>query len=137
VQFKEKKRKSPGINITSLIDVMFILLIFFMISSSFIEQPGMKLELPASQSREVARVENLIIYISADGRISLNENPVPIDSLGIALKTLVPKAAEKTLVIKADTAAHHGLVVHVMDIAKQSGLQKLVIGTRVEADGQK
>ena len=133
MQFKEeKKKKSLGINITPLIDVMFILLIFFMVSSSFVEQPGMKLELPAMKSQEVAKVEKMALYVSEEGELFLNDLPVTIDSLSNLIKRTMPNIEEKTLVLKADRAVEHGLVVQVMDIAKRSGLQKIVIGTRVE-----
>jgi len=65
MQFKENKRKRSSINVTPLIDVLFILLIFFMVSSSFVEQPGMKLELPTIKSKEVARVDNLVLFVSS------------------------------------------------------------------------
>ena len=132
MQFKEKQKKRMGINITSLIDVMFILLIFFMVSSSFVEQPGMKLELPAMQSQEVAKVEKMALFVSKEGELFLNDRPVAIDSLGIVIKQLIPNVEEKTLVLKADRAVEHGLVVQIMDIAKRNGLKKIVIGTRVE-----
>ena len=130
MQFKDPVKKRIGINITSLIDVMFILLIFFMVSSSFIEQPGMKLELPVSSSGEVARVENLAVYVSETGEIFLNDRPVPLDSLGPVLKQTIPMAEEKTLVLKADKSAAHGLIVQVMDVARRNGLKKIVIGTK-------
>jgi len=132
MQFKEPGKKSIGINITSLIDVMFILLIFFMVSSSFIEQPGMKLELPETESREVVRVENLAIYISEQGEIFLNDRPVAMDSLGQVLKQSIPQMEEKTLVLKADKASAHGIIVQVMDVARRNGLKKIVIGTKPE-----
>lgn len=133
MQFKEShKKKSLGINITSLIDVMFILLIFFMVSSSFIEQPGMKLELPAMKSQEVARVERMALYVSKEGELFLNDQPVELEKLGDVIKQNIPNVNEKTLVLKADKAAEHGLVVQIMDISKRSGMQKIVIGTRIE-----
>ncbi len=132
MQFKEKKKKSLGINITSLIDVMFILLIFFMVSSSFVEQPGMKLELPGIQSKEVARVENLVMFIAPDGSMSLGSEPVTMENLGATIDKMIPEIEEKTLILKADKAAEHGVIVHVMDIAKRHGLKKIVIGTKIE-----
>ena len=133
MQFKEKQKKKTGLNITSLIDVMFILLIFFMVSSSFVEQPGMKLELPAMQSQEVAKVEKMALFVSKDGELFLNDTPVVLDSLAAVIKQAMPNVEEKTLVLKADKAVEHGLVVQVMDIAKRNGLKKIVIGTRVES----
>jgi biopolymer transport protein ExbD len=132
VRLTEKKQKRIGINITSLIDVMFILLIFFMVTSSFIEQPGMKLELPQTQTSEVARLENLAVYITSTGEIYLNDVLVERDSLAAALKSRYPQIEDKTLVLKADQAAEHGLVVRVMDTARAVGLKKMVIGTRMD-----
>jgi biopolymer transport protein ExbD len=134
MQFKEEKKRRTTINITPLIDVLFILLIFFMVSSSFIEQPGMKLELPTIQSKEVERVENLIMLISEEGDIYLAEQKVTLDELGPAIEAMIPNIQEKTLVLKADKATQHGLIVEVMDIAKRSGLTKIVIGAKVNSD---
>ena len=133
MQFKDRKRKSLAINITSLIDVMFILIIFFMVSSSFVDQPGMKLELPRIKSQEMARVERLAVFITQDGRIFLNNTPVPLDSLAATLVRVMPNLTEKTLVLKADKAAQHGIIVQIMDIAKRNGLEKIVIGTETDA----
>ncbi len=132
MQFSYKVKKRVSINVTSLIDVMFILLIFFMVTSSFIEQPGMKLELPATKSRQVARVEKMVVYINGEGEMFLNDKPVKMETLAAEIKSLLPFAEQKTLILKADKQAEHGLVVEVMDIAKQNGLEKLVIGTRVK-----
>lgn len=132
MQFSYKVKKRVSINVTSLIDVMFILLIFFMVTSSFIEQPGMKLELPATKSRQVARVEKMVVYINGEGEMFLNDKPVEMETLAAEIKSLLPFAEQKTLILKADKQAEHGLVVEVMDIAKQNGLEKLVIGTRVK-----
>ena len=131
MQFKDLKSKSPGINITSLIDVMFILIIFFMVSSSIIEQPGMKLELPRTKSAEVVRMENIALFISREGEIFVNRTPVALDSLASILQQVMPKLAEKTLVLKADKASHHGTIVQIMDIAKRAGIEKIVIGTEI------
>ncbi len=134
MKFKETKKKSPGINITSLIDVMFILLIFFMVSSSFIEQPGMKLELPTTKSREVAKIENLVMFVGSEGEIQLNETPVTLDNLAAEIQNMLPQVKEKTLVLKADKDAAHGQIVQIMDIAKRNGLEKIVIGTKIDTN---
>lgn len=130
MQFHEKKRRKVIINITSLIDVMFLLLIFFMVSSTFIEQPGMKLELPESKSATIEQIKELVLEITADQRMLLNQEPVDLDHLEGKIKMLLPNLTEKSLVLKADRSVPHGTVVKVMDIAKLSGMEKLVIATR-------
>ena len=135
MQFKEARKKSSPINITSLIDVLFILLIFFMVTSHFIDQPGMKLELPETKTHEITRVENFSVFVSKDGEIFLNNQPVTLDDLGAELVRQVPEANQKALVLKADKLASHGLIIQVMDAAKQSGFKKIVIGTQTDVSG--
>jgi biopolymer transport protein ExbD len=134
LQFSIRKKRRVIINITSLIDVLFLLLIFFMVTSTFLEHPGMRLELPSARSAEAARLEKLVLYIGADGGIVLNDRAVELDSLEVVMKEAVPLAEERTLVLKADKTVQHGTVVRVMDIAKRSGLEKLVVGTKIEDD---
>ena len=132
LQFNIKKKRRVMINITSLIDVLFLLLIFFMVTSSFLEQPGMKLELPSARSAEAARLEKLILYIGAGGEIVFNDRIVGLDSLEQVLAEAVPQVGDKTLVLKADRTVQHGTVVTVMDIARRVGMEKLVVGTKIE-----
>lgn len=120
------------INITSLIDVIFMLLIFFAVSSTFLEQPGMKLELPAAKSADIAQIKSYILYLSTDGSMRLNEQAITMENLPQALKTALPHMAEQSLTLYADKNVTHGHVVKVMDIARQAGVKKLVIATTPE-----
>ncbi|UCE05836.1 MAG: biopolymer transporter ExbD [bacterium] len=131
MQFHEKKKRKVIINITSLIDVLFLLLIFFMVSSTFVEQPGMKLELPESKSFSTEKIKELILEINADESMVLNQESVTLENLEQKFKQLLPSLEEKSLVLKADKNVPHGTVVKVMDLAKLSGLEKLIIATQV------
>jgi biopolymer transport protein ExbD len=130
MQLLEKKRRKVIINITSLVDVLFLLLIFFMVSSTFIEQPGMKLELPDSESATIEKIKELVLEINPDGSILLNESPVQLDSLEKSFKRMLPALKSPSLILKADQSVPHGTVVKVMDKAKLSGLEKLIIATK-------
>jgi len=132
MQFHESKKHKVIINITSLIDVLFLLLIFFMVSSTFVEQPGMKLELPESKSAESEKIKDLILEIKMDDSLVLNDEPVSMDILEDKFKELIPSLEEKSLVLKADKSVSHGTVVRVMDLAKLSGLEKLIIATKIK-----
>lgn len=136
MRFRERPRRRVFINITSLIDVLFLLLIFFMVSSTFLEQPGMKLDLPASKSFEVEQQKELIVHISREGQLFLGERPVELDSLKDQLHREMARDRERPLVLRADKAAAHGRVVEVMDVAKQAGVRKIVIATRVAESGE-
>ena len=132
MQISNKVRKKVQINVTSLIDVLFILLIFFMVTSTFLEQPGIKLELPKAQSAQVEQIENLIIYVDRQRQVFLNDKPVAIDRLEKLLTETIAENDQPTLVLRADKAVPHGLVVTIMDLAKRSGVKRLVIGTDIE-----
>ncbi len=130
MQLLNKKRRKIIINITSLIDVLFLLLIFLMISSSFVEQPGMKLELPESKSASAESMKELVLEINQDGTIYLGETAIPLDSLEYKFKSLVPSLENRTLILRADKESRHGTVVTVMDKAKISGIEKIIIATK-------
>ena len=127
-----KERRKVIINITSLIDVLFLLLIFFMVSSTFLEQPGMKLELPETKSHAQEKIENLVLEITANEQMILNGKITISADLEQHIKELLPTLEEKTLILKADKHVTHGKVVKVMDIAKLSGLEKIIIATKIE-----
>ncbi len=134
MEFNPKKKRRVLINITSLIDVMFLLLIFFMVTSTFLDQPGMKLELPSAESAEVARVEKLVLYISSDEAVVFNDQSVALDDLEETMRAALSEIEDRTLVLNADKTVQHGTVIRVMDIAKKLGLERLVIGIKMEED---
>ncbi len=125
----DEKQKKAILNITPLIDVLFILIIFFTISSTFLEQPGIKLELPKAQSAQSQRVEKAVLYISPDSKLYLRDEEVTLAQLPKKLRALMENLSEKSLIISADKNVHHGLVVQVMDIARNSKVQRLVVST--------
>ena len=134
MQFMIKSRRRISINITSLIDVLFLLLIFFIVSSTFLEQPGMKLDLPKTTRKEALRIEGYTLFIMSDESMYINEEPVTMEQLPEDLKAIAPELEERGLILKADENVRYGLVVEVMDIAKGSGIQKLVVATRMKEE---
>ncbi|NIR49460.1 biopolymer transporter ExbD [candidate division KSB1 bacterium] len=133
MQFQAKqKRRKVFINITSLIDVLFLLLIFFMISSTFLEQPGIKLELPKAESAVVTEQKEYVLFINKEGKLYLNQDEVLTENLEERLTEALPNMKDGALILKADQDATHGIVVRVMDIAKETGVKKLIIGTKLD-----
>ena len=132
MQFMNKPKRRVIINITSLIDVLFLLLIFFIVSSTFLEQPGMKLDLPKTSHQEAMRMEGYTLFILSDGNMYINEDVVTMEELPDVLKEIAPKVEERGLVLKADEDVRYGMVVEVMDVVKQSGIIKLVVATQLK-----
>jgi len=132
MQFRSKPRRKITINITSLIDVLFLLLIFLMVSSTFLEQPGIKLDLPEAQSAVVVEQKDFILFVDKEKRLFLNDAPVTLDQLEEKLKAALPNMKDGALILKADQDVTHGLVVRIMDDVKKSGVKRLVIGTKLQ-----
>jgi len=129
MQLLNKKRRRVTINITSLIDVVLLLLIFFMVSTNFIEQPGMKLDLPDSETASSSARNELEVIIQSDGSIFLNGEAITIEELRMNFEKFVTESSAHSLFLKADKNVAHGTVVEVMDIARLKGIQKIIIAS--------
>lgn len=129
---RRKRRGRVLINITSLIDVLFLLLIFLMVSSTFLENPGIKLELPVAESSVLVEQKEFTLFVNKNGSIFLNESEVNLVDLEQRIKEVLPEMKDGSLILKADKEVNYGLVVKVMDGVKKSGVKKLVIGTRLK-----
>ena len=123
------KRFIPGIDATPMADIVFLLLIFFMLSSTFIIQPGLKIKLPSAVTSEVQLTRNIVLNITEEGYIFLDDAPTNILELPSSLNAALSKQEEKVVIIKADESVRHGFIVKVMDVAKLSGAERLVIAT--------
>ena len=132
MQLREKKKKKLTLNIISLIDVVFLLLIFFMLISKYVDQKGMKLDLPSTKSFDTTKSQEMLLQIDSNGKMLLNENEISMENLASKIIELLPNVTEKTLIIKADKELAHGNVVKIMDIARSNGLKKIVIATDLE-----
>ena len=135
MQISARKRKRPVINITSLIDVVFLLLIFFMVSTTFAEHPGIKLELPTASTAEPNKLEPLTLTIDKKGSMFLNDVRVGAEELRAALEAEAKKP-EATLVLKADKGVPYGYVIRAMDISRQSGIRRIVSLTETPKPGE-
>ncbi|MCM8829554.1 MAG: biopolymer transporter ExbD [Candidatus Omnitrophica bacterium] len=117
------------LNIAPLIDVVFLQLIYFMLTSSFIMQPGIKINLPQATTSETITEKEVLVSITKEGAIFYRDTPLTMEQLEKTLQNLVAVNPDRVLIIKGDRKAEHGVVVGVMDIARRTGISKIVIGT--------
>jgi len=122
--------EEPKVDMTPMVDVVFLLLIFFMISTTFVETPGIDVNLPKS-SLEVTekKPQEVKVFIDARGKIVIDDQQVSLKGLKERLKTMGARTAETTFVLMADRDVRHGRVVEVMDAAKEAGFVQLAIAT--------
>ncbi len=129
----ERKRRSALINVTSLIDVMFLLVLFFMLSSTFKNQPAINLVLPRSSTAQEVTDSPAIVYLTASGDVYLNDKPVAREQLRDALRQLQAGTGDDRIVLRADENASHGAVVGLIDIIKESGFTRVSLSARPPA----
>jgi biopolymer transport protein ExbD len=126
---RPRKKRSLVINLTSLIDVMFLLVLFFMVSATFVSQPAISLELPDAKHADVARQTPVVVYVDERGSVYINDEPVEMALFEQELVSRLADSAEKAVVLKADARVSHGVVIHVLDQIKGAGVKKLVVAT--------
>jgi biopolymer transport protein ExbD len=119
--------KKGQLDIAPLIDVMFLLLIFFMLTSNFVFQPGIKVSLPKAITSEVISSENIVVTVTGQDLLFLNEKPITINELTAKLKEGARES--KSLLLKADTNASLGRVVEIWDLCRDLGIGQINIAT--------
>ena len=135
--FLGKQREEPRVDLTPMVDVVFLLLIFFMISTTFVETPGLSIKLPESSADRIDREpKEFKVYLSKQGDIYLGEEKVTMEAFRQALQARQAEAATTTFLLLADQEARHGKVLTLMDLAKEGGFVKLAIATEQRSDQQ-
>lgn len=132
MNFRQKNhREASTLDMTPLVDVVFNLLIFFMLSTTFVTTPGIKINLPEASSKELKVQEKEVrIALTRKGKIYLNRKLVTLDDVRKTLKQKARINPKMLVIIQADEQVTHGKVVQIMDIAKTAGLNRLAIATR-------
>jgi len=134
VRFRRPSPVRVAIDIAPLVDVVFLLVIFFAVSTTFLESSGLKLELPTSASTATREAEELTVGLAADGRIELDGAIVEREALAGLLRDRLAGAERKVVVLRADTTARHGDVVALMDVIREAGADALTVATRSASD---
>lgn len=127
-----KKQKDMGIDMGPLMDIVFILLIFFVVTSSFSRETGVDVTKPQAQSASQLEKENLLIAITREGTIHINERQVDLASLQDILKQSLAKTPDREAVIIADKGSETGVLVQVIDACNLSGVKKVSIAAQAE-----
>lgn len=130
MNFGRPRRAPLALDITPLIDIIFQLVLFFMVSTTFIAAPGIQVDLPRSSSEVVLQQQDdLNIWMTAAGAVLVNEEPVDEAGLRARLDAAARRDPSTLVIVKADQAVSHGRVVTVMDMARSRGLSRLAIAT--------
>jgi biopolymer transport protein ExbD len=136
MQFYTRKRRHLFVNVVSLIDILAILLIFFIVTTTFRKkQPQLQINLPESTAAETApapSTEPIVLRVKSGDEISLDDKPVALDQLRAAIQSARDAEPQRGLALQADREAAFGVVVKVLDALKQAGIQDVPSFTQPE-----
>jgi biopolymer transport protein ExbD len=136
MRFYTRKRRAPSVILVSLIDILAILLIFFIVTTTFRQNlPQLQINLPESKTAEQAPAEKsepVILRVKSADEITLDDKPVTLENLSNALKTARELAPQRPIAMQADREAPFGIVVKVLDALRDAGIKNIPAFTQPE-----
>ena len=130
MKIKANKESLTSFNAISLTDIIFLLLVFFLLSSTFVLQPGIKVQLPVTSTvPDISSEKSLVVSLTKDGAVYLNDDLVNRIELGARLRQKVVDVGNPIVVFRIDKSVLVEGMIDVMDIAKSAGADRFVIAT--------
>ena len=137
MNFRPRAKEEPEINLIPFIDVLLVVLIFLMLSTTYSKFTELQLRLPvADADAQRDYPKEVIVAVSADGRYSINRTPVngrSVDAVATALAEAARYGKDSVVIISADATAAHQSVITVMEAARRSGLNQITFATQSSA----
>jgi biopolymer transport protein ExbD len=137
MRFRSPRTDPPEINLIPFIDVLLVILIFLMLSTTYSKFTELQITLPSADADKLKdRPQEIIVSIAADGRYVINRQPVEgrsVEILGAALRRASNGQADASLIISADAATAHQAVINVMDAARRVGLTRVTFAAQTDA----
>ena len=139
MNFRKPRPEEPEINLIPFIDVLLVILIFLMLSTTYSKFTELQITLPtASAEKARDRPREIIVSVSADGRFAVNRKPVDgrsVEVLTAEMTTAATGIEDPIVIVSADATAAHQSVVNVMDAARRAGLAKLTFAAQLPQGG--
>ena len=132
VHRKKRPRYGVQVPLTSLIDIVFLLLVYFLLTTNFMVDEGIDVKLPQAQASKQQTQVEITVYVDEQGRTFLANKQLSLNELFNRLKTLLAKSDNGLVVIKADRRVVLNKAVAVMDLAKAAGAKRLCLATEKE-----
>ena len=137
---RQRRHEEPEINLIPFIDVLLVVLIFLMLSTTYSRFTELQITLPvANAERARDRPHEIIVAVAADGRYAVNRKPVEgrsVELLAAELGAAAAGSSDMVVIVSADAAAAHQSVINVMDAARRAGLPRLTFATQTNGGGE-
>ncbi|MBW2278888.1 MAG: biopolymer transporter ExbD [Deltaproteobacteria bacterium] len=128
------KRVITALEVTPLVDIVFLLLIFFLLTATYVKNPNLDINLPkASINQVTSRERDITIAITKKGELRYENQEISVEKLEGILRAEYSEHSDSFIVIRADEGSRHGRVVEVMDLAKRIGFGRLAIATQAKS----
>jgi biopolymer transport protein ExbD len=129
---RSKKQDEEEVNLTPMLDVVFILLIFFIVTASFVKESGMDINRPAAAMAVRKERGNILVAITPTGQIWIDRRQIDVRAVRANIERLHAENPQGAVVIQADRDSKNGLLVQVMDAAKLAGVENISIAADIE-----
>lgn len=137
MNFRKHRTQEPEINLIPFIDVLLVILIFLMLTTTYSKFTELQLTLPSADTEQMRdRPRELIVSIGADGRYVINKTELEnrsVDSIAAAMSSAAPAGGDSVVIISADANAPHQSVVSAMEAARRAGLSQITFATQSSA----
>jgi len=141
MNFRPQRTEEPEINLIPFIDVLLVVLIFLMLSTTYSKFTELELTLPTAETEQMRdRPKEIILSIGADGRYVVNKTEIEdrsVDAIASALLAAAPAGQQSVVIISADAAAAHQTVISAMEAARRAGLTQITFATQSAASSRK
>jgi len=128
-KYKIKQRINADISMTPMIDIVFQLLTFFMITSTYIQTSSLNVDLPKATASDTSIIQENIVTIYKNGSLEWNSSKISKSDLSIKLQDMKKKNPNTSIVIQGDEGINYGLLIEIMDQARLVGIDKLSLAT--------
>ena len=127
---RKRIEEDSEINITPMMDIVFIMLIFFIVTTSFIKETGIDPSRPEAETERRAERGNILIAVSPNDQIWMNKGPIELEMVRILMESAHSENPESSVVVVADELASTGLVIDIMDQIRLSGISKVSLSAK-------
>ncbi len=138
MQFSHRTRRKATINIISLVDVVFLLLIFFTVSATFMDQPALDINLPQipevgeKSPKEPGILDDMEIYLTPQREIYFGDKPIRLDDIETQIKESLKHGSNNKLIFTADSLASYGIAIQILDRVRKAGVDSVSFAIKPE-----